>query len=468
VRLGKAQILAQAVLASLFLQTLLATVIMGFGMNAMFSEKELRRYPITALERRLTRHLIGIIDPFWFFSLALEIGLVLGLYGMGAGSLVAGLVAVLLLFISNYLCARVLGGIIDSAMQHRGGSGALTALIIILAIGAGQIPLLLHAHPAAVAAALRILRYTPPFGAAAAITGSGMGAASGIGIIILWLLGLSAALVALERQPVYRAKLETTALSFDSFYDRAAAWFGRENAPLVAHWLRFYGRNNRFRTMTLLCLPLLGFLTFNFGRPHTGFGGFFLAALGTFPIAGFLGPARFTVNQFGYTGGAFRRYFLVPTDPAAALRTGNYASMLIAAPMIPLAAIAWIVFAPGRFDAHMLFMLVGSGVTGLLFFHGLGLWSSIIGPRRGKYNQSLGNDLSLVGNIVVIGGVMSCLFGPLVLNKTVPAMVSPDTWWLAAAPAILAFVFYRVSLRGASQLFRRRHEQLMAVVEGRD
>ena len=468
VRLGKAQMVAQAVLASLFVQTLLATVIMGFGMSAMFSETELRRYPITALERLFTRHLIGIIDPFWFLSLALEVGLVLGLYGMGAGSLGLGLLAVLLLFLSNYLFARVLGGFLDRMMQHRGGSGLMTALIIVLAVGAGQVPLLIHRHPEVGAAALQVLRYTPPFGAAAAITAGGLEAAAGIGTILLWLAVLSAALLALERPAAYRQRVETTALSFDSPYDRVASWFGAANAPLLGHWLRFYGRNNRFRMMSLLSLPLLAFLTYNLGRPHGGFGNFFLIALGTIGFAGFIGPARFTVNQFGYSGGAFRRYFLLPTDSAAVLRTGNYASMLLGGPFLVLAVIAWAALAPGPFDGRKLFMLAASGVTGFLFFHGLSLWSSIVGPRRGNYNQSLGNDLSLVGNLVVVGGILMCMFGPLAVRALLPALVSPDTWWLFFAPPILAFVFYSLSLGGASRLFRRRHEQLMAVVEGRD
>src|SRR5262249_53229720 len=156
------------------------------------------------------------------------------------------------------------------------------------------------------------------------------------------------------------------------FYDRAASWFGPENGPLIAHWWRFYARNSRFRVMTLLSLPLLAFLTYNFGRQKGG-GGLFAAALGTFPILTFLGPARFTVNQFGYVGGAFRRYLLLPTDPSAALRAGNFASMLISAPLIPLAVIAWVALAPLPFDARMLFMLLGSAVTGLLVFHALGL-----------------------------------------------------------------------------------------------
>jgi len=44
----------------------------GFRLNAIFSDTELRRYPLGALDRRLARHLIGIVDPFWFFFLALN------------------------------------------------------------------------------------------------------------------------------------------------------------------------------------------------------------------------------------------------------------------------------------------------------------------------------------------------------------------------------------------------------------
>ena len=54
------------------------------------------------------RHLIGIIDPFWILTLALDLGLVVGLYVLGAGSFWIGFIAVLLLVIANYLLARVI------------------------------------------------------------------------------------------------------------------------------------------------------------------------------------------------------------------------------------------------------------------------------------------------------------------------------------------------------------------------
>jgi hypothetical protein len=466
VRTGKAELVAQIVLSSLFFQALMATLIMGFGMNAMFSETELRRYPVSALERRVTRHLIAIIDPFWFLVAALEIGLVFGLYALGAGSLGLGLIAVTLLFLVNYLFARVFGLIVERAMQNKAGAAIVMVVVIGSLLSAGQLPALIKRSPWIGEAALRALRYTPPFGAAAAMTRGGAEAAFGLMFLVWWLLGLAAALVALERRPPQRQKAESTAMSFESPFDRAAAWFGSENGPLIAHWWRFYARNSRFRVMTLLSPVFVAFMTYNFGVRNPR-GNVFVAALSAFPILTFLGPSRITVNQFGYVGGGFRRYLLLPTDPAAALRTGNFASMLIALPLIPLAIIGWVALAPVPFDPRMVFMLIAASVTGMLVFHGLSLWASLYGARRGNYNQGLGNDLSLVGNLVLIGGIVTFLTTPQILKHVAPAVVAPENWWVGVVPVAAAAGFYMVSLRAATALFRQRHEGLMAVVEGR-
>jgi hypothetical protein len=467
VRLGKAQTVARIVLGSLYVEMILLTVILGFGLNAMFSDPELRRYPVGAMERRVARHLVAFIDPFWLLGLAIDVGLAFGLYIMGAGSFGIGLIAVVLLFLSNYLAARVVGVFVDRLMQHKIGSLVLVAMIFGMSVGAGQIPMMMKHNPAAVARVVSVLRFTPPFGAAAAITGNSSQAGAGIATIVAWLVVLAGALVALERRPAQRQKLPTTSISFESIYDRIGARFSAEHAPLVSHWLRFYTRNNRFRTLALISLPVLAFLTYSFAKPRGNLDALFIAALGTFPLVGFLAPARFTVNQFGYASGGYRRYFLLPTDAAAALRTGSYASIMLGAPLIVLAAIVWGVFSPGPLDGRMLFMLVASGIAGLLTFHALGLWTSILGPRRGNYNQNLGNDLSLAGNIVLIGGLFACLLTPHLLARVAPALVSPHDWWIAVIPAALALFFYVYSLGATGTLFRRRREQLMAVVEGR-
>src|SRR5678816_1103384 len=96
--------------------------------------RDRRRYPLTARERELARHLTGILDPFWFLFLALELGLALGLYGLGKGSFWLGFIGVLLLFVCNYLVARVVGLFIDHLMQRKGGAPLLLLFIMLLGI----------------------------------------------------------------------------------------------------------------------------------------------------------------------------------------------------------------------------------------------------------------------------------------------------------------------------------------------
>src|ERR1035438_8216822 len=168
-RTGKVAPIAQGVLSVLFLETVLAANILGFGMSAIFAETELRRYPLTAADRRIARHLTGILDPFWFLFFALELGLMVGLYVLGAGSFWFGLVAVLLLFAANYLLARVVGLFIDQMMQRKGGAPVLTVLIIALAMLPSALGPLFDKNPAMVVEMTRRLQYMPPFGAAAAM-----------------------------------------------------------------------------------------------------------------------------------------------------------------------------------------------------------------------------------------------------------------------------------------------------------
>jgi hypothetical protein len=467
VRSGQAEMVAQAVLSALYLEAVVASVMLGFGMNVVFSETELRRYPMTARDRFVARHFIGIVDPFWFLVAALELGLAVGLYVFGAASFWMGVAAVLLLLVSNYLLARITGLLVDRMMQRKSGSTVILAAILCLAMAPAALGPALKHHRDWLELLLGLLRFFPPFGAAAAIAGKGMTALYGLGLVLWWLLGLAAVLVALERRPAAVRTAQAAKVAWDGIYERMAAPFGPRNAPLVALWLRFYARNNRFRTLYLLTLPLAAFLTFNFGR-RGGPDSLFLAALGTFPLVAFMGTSRIAVNQYGYVGGAFRRYFLLPTDPAASLRTGSYASLVLASGLIPVAAVAWILFAPGPFDARMLIMLIGSSLTGLFLFHGLGLWATLYGPRRGNYNSSMGNDLSFLGNMVVIGGVLVALALPRVLSRFAPAVVRPENWWDAVPAVLAALVFYIASLRLAGELFVTRRERLLAVLEGRD
>jgi hypothetical protein len=237
--------------------------------------------------------------------------------------------------------------------------------------------------------------------------------------------------------------------------------------PLVGHWLRFYARNSRTRTLYLISLPIVALLTFQLGHlwkmPHS----LFVVALGMAPMATFFGTSRIAVNQFGYVGGAFRRYFLLPTDPAATLRAASYAAVTIGASVLPIGLLAWTIFVPYPFDARMLAMLLCTGLTSLFVLNALGIWVTLFNPRRGNYASNFGNDLSLGGNILLIGSGMM-VFLPRLLYKFQPALVSPESWWMFLPLPVLALAFYLATLKSAGPVFVTRREKLLAIVEGRN
>lgn len=466
IRAGQAERIVQTVLFALFLQAVFASNIMGFGLNAIFSDTELRRYPLAALDRRLARHLIGIVDPFWFFFLALEFGLAAGISVMGAGSFWRGTIAVLLLFISNYLFANVVALFVDRLMQRKGGPAIMLAVILALSLGPSLLAPVLKNNPAILPAVVARLQYTPPFGAAAAIVHYDMTAVYGFVTMAVWIVGLALLLIVLEKRAPQRQAAASVEMSWQSIFDRAGGLFGPRIGPFVGHWLRFYLRNTRTRLMALISLPILTFITVRTSErlgPH----GLFVAALGTFPMATFMWTSRIAVNQFGYVGGAFRRYLLLPIEPVDIIRAASYASVALGALVLPIVLLAWIAFAPGPIDARMLVMLACSGITGLFAFNALGIWITLFNPRRGKYNSSFGNDLSLGGNIVVIGGVISAFFLPTVIYRAWPDAVSPDFWRMSLPLPLFAAAFYVGSLKAAGPIFTARREQLLAVVEGK-
>jgi hypothetical protein len=474
VRSGQAQKVAQAVLGGLYLQALFATVMLGFGVNAVFTETELRRYPLDSRERRITRHFIGLADPFWFVMLALQVGLAIGLYVVGGFNLLVGLLAVLLLLVSNYLLARVVSMVIDRIVSRKSGSAVLMVLFMCLAFLPGVVTPLLIRNKANVTALLRVLAWTPPFGAASAMTRSFSEAVSGLALIACWIFGLGAILAYLENHPARSRAAGRTALKWQSPFDQVGAWFGPRNGPLIAFWLRFYARNNRCRALYALSIPLVAFFAYNFqngiGKRHQ-FGAIdhnrlFVSALGAIFVVSFFGTSRFAVNQFGYAGGAFRRFCLLPTDPAASMRAGSYTCMLVGGSLIPVALAIWI-FAGGPFDIRKVLMLLGSALSGMFFLHGAGLWVTLYSPKKGNYTAAMGNDMSLMGNLVVIVGMLSALFLPQVLARVFPAAVSPENWWLTWPLVLTAFLFYVISLRATTTFFLSMRENLLAVVEGR-
>ena len=296
-------------------------------------------------------------------------------------------------------------------------------------------------------------------------------ALGGMTPIACWGLGLTAALVVLERRPPRIRVAPTTRIRWDTPFARTATMFGPRYAPLVEHWLLFLFRCKRFRLAYLMSLPLVPFLLLVWSK-QTAKSDPFAAAVGVFAISGLAPAAAFLVNQFGYLGSGFRRYFLFPMDPGDALRASSYALMALCSVYLVLAALAWVLFAPVAWDARGMTMLLASGAFGLFAFHGAGLWTTLYGPRRCDPNKTMGNDLSLAGNLLVIGGMMTMLMGPTIAGQMYVGVLhkhlfSPDRWWMVVVLAALAACFYFASLRRATAILPSRREALLAIVEGR-
>jgi hypothetical protein len=472
IKSGKTEFVAQAVLGGLYVEALFGAVLTGFGLNTAFTDAELRLYPLTALERLVTRHFIAMADPFWLLILALEIGFAVCLYILGDVNLFVALSAILLLFLSNYLLARILSLQIDRLFSRNAGYVFLVLLILLITFLTSAFVPHMGSNPGYLTTWLQLLHWTPPFAAAECIVRHGVTAIRWFGLLAVWTLGLVALLTYIERPPPLAMRAYNAEFQWDSPIDRLGRVCGRDGY-LVVFWLRFYSRNSRLRAMYALSLPVTAFLTFTFGNGMSklqvlpqpiGADNMFLVALGAIFVVSFLAMSRFAVNQFGYSGGGFRRFLLLPVAPKDIMRAGSLASILVGGSLIPAALLLWIVFG-GAFDARKLVMLFGSAVTGLFVQHAAGLWVTLHGPRKVSYTSAAGNDMSVMGNVVVMGCAACGLFAPHALARHLPAMVSPENWWLALSSAGAAIAFYLLSLRTTGTLVARKRERLLAVIE---
>jgi hypothetical protein len=291
----------------------------------------------------------------------------------------------------------------------------------------------------------------------------------GLCLILLWTAALGAMMVALDRWPVQARVASSGKLQWASRFDRVGAFLGPQNAILIGQWLRFFSRNNRFRMIYPLSLPLVGFLIYALtrptGLPHPAVE--LAAAMGAFAIVGYIGTAQFAVNQFGYVGNGLRRYLLLPADPAVALRSCSYTFALLDAVLIVVGLLVWPFVSRRPFDPLMMPLLAGCSLTAMFLYLTAGMWVSLLAARRGNYYSSFGNDLSFAANVVLIGGMLSLVYLPRVVAQSWPDAFHVGYWWVTLVAAALAFGIYRVSLDRASVWFRARRERLLSIMEGR-
>ncbi len=175
-----------------------------------------------------------------------------------------------------------------------------------------------------------------------------------------------------------------------------------------------------------------------------------------------------STNQFGFDASGFRRYFLLPIAPGAILRASSYTAMFVGGTLVAAALLLWLLFAPVPLDAQMATMLLAAGVGGLCLFNALSIWTSLLAPRPTNFETTFGNQLSLSANVLLIGGLLACIFGVMALDKIAGPAAVLSYWWTSIPAAALAVVFYLYSLRRGAEVFVSRRERLLNALEGRN
>jgi hypothetical protein len=460
IRLGRAELVARILLGGFYLNAILASVVLGIGVNQSFSDAALRRYPLSGVERLTARHVVAFLEPLWMFALALDLGLATGFSLVGAAPLWLALPAAVLLVITNYLLARVLVGLVERAISTRTGP----VLLFILSWSVVAMPALFR-NQGFVAAALIVFKGTPPSAAAAVIGGAGgLSAVAWVLLLVGWCLGLTAALAALEGRPAPSRALAGAEATWDHPCDRIAALFGSGAAPLAGKMLRYYIRSPQVRysyPSALLMLVVLS-VTHSRGQPATAFP-FALSAM--LCVAG-LCAGSLPLNVFGFDGPGFRRYFLLPVAPAVVLRTAGLIALIPGATLIPGALLLWLVFSPVPSDARMVSMLLFSASTGLLVFQALGIWTSLLAPRPIEFTAIFGNSLSLAANVLILGNI-AVLFSLTLGLSAIGTTLLLRYWWTTPLLMVAAAGFFGLTLRAGTAWLVARRERMLFLIEGR-
>ncbi len=468
VQFGRGEDIARLTLGGLFTNGVVLSLLLGVGPRAAFSDSALRRYPLKPTARLLVRHFLALLDPLWPLLLAVALGIAAGFAALGVGSIFLGVPAALLFIISNYLATVALLSIVDRLLEYRAGATVLSVVgLALVSLSGFVVPLVAEpSNQGWVDGLGSLLRYTPPGLAASLLNGPAPQVAL---FDLLALAGWSCAfvmiLVGLERRPARARASRSSKLSWETPYDLVAGLFGKSYGPLVAKSLRYHLRCNRVRfnlAITPLMLGAIGNMFLRDGSAENSF----ILTIAVFFYGGIVSTGAVTLNHFGYDDAGIRRYAVLPITFEYSLRAASFASLLIGGMALPPGLLLWALINRVSYEPVMAVVLLLSGVAGLFFFNALSLWSSVLSPKRVDFNSIVGNQLSVGGNLVLIGGTGVAFGLAFFIMQRSGFEKIMNYWWVFLVMAAGCAGFYRVSLGLVTGVLRSRRERLIEVIAG--
>jgi hypothetical protein len=462
------EILARWTLITIFVNGIGLSLMFGLGTQDAFSEESLRRYPLKAKERFIIRQIIGLLDPIWAFVAAGAIGLAAGFWWFGKGSIILGALAAALFVAASYLATVCLFSFIGRIMRSRAAASTFAIVILaLLSFGPLLLSLLVASNAEGVWRLIEpLLLFTPPGAAAKMMAEDGPGTALGsVALLVVWVAALALLLKKIESLRPGNEGNSAGGISpdgfWDGFYDRIAGLFGSQYAPLLSKSLRYHLRCNIIR-FSLLTSPLVVMVTQLRASPF----GTVIFTFMLFYIIGGATAMAMTLNMFGFDGAGIRRYAILPSSFAPALRAGNLASLLLRGVAVLAAVALWIILERKQFDVRMLPVVLEFAVAGLFLFNALGLWTSVLSPWAANFDAMWNNRLSFGANVVIFCGFLA----PLGLGMTLSIILDPSDpsrfWFPGLAAPALSFAFYLFSMRAIEPVLNRRREKLINLIAG--
>ncbi len=458
---------ARWTLTTLFINGIGLSLMFGVGTQEAFSEKALRSYPLKAREQFIIRQIIGLLDPIWIVTAVGAIGLAVGFSILGKGLILLGLPAALLFIAASYLATVCILSFISHIMRSRAASAALGILVLaLISFGPLAMSVLAVSDGDRMFSSLgRFLLFTPPGAAAAMMAEDRWPVAFGAtALMFFWVAALTLSLKKLESlRPGAESKF-SGGISWENLYDQVARLFGSKYAPFISKSLRYHLRCNlvRFSLLTSPVFVLLG----QYLVPWRSARGEIIITFALFFITSSAICVSMMLNLFGYDGAGIRRYAVLPSTFATALRAGSLASLLLRS-VVMLAAIAlWIIFAQRHFDVRMLMVVLGIVGAGLFLFNALGLWTSVLSPNVANFDAMWNNRLSFGSNVVMFCGVFTPYLIAVFLSETIDPSLLLQVWWISPLIMFLCAGFYLISMKMIEPVLNWRREHLINLIAG--
>ena len=460
VQMGRAESMVQGILAAVFLNALVTSLVLGYGLNQALSDKSLRRYPFSYSDRFVIRHVLGLFEPLWLITVAGYGGAAIAAAILGAAPIWVTAPTALILVAINYVLVRFLLSFGALMMETTIGSILLVAMTQLLFL----LPMtsrMLFNTPGRRALIRETLAYTPP--AAAGSLVAGVGGLSHLLTLIGWLVVCAGLLFWLDHLPDRSHSARGGLATWNGPIDRLEALLPAAWAPLVGRGLRFYLRNQQVQLGVFGLLVLFLVMPAYMSRQSRDAHALFETTLLLCPMLGTV-TSVVSSNAFGFDGGGTRRLLLGPISSYSLLVTVNLASAMICGTFLLIAVALWTAVSR-TVEPLMVLMLLTHGLTGLLLFHAAATWTSVLTPARSDYFEKFRRQ-NTPGTrwtgFFMVGVLMLSIGARFLLPGDVTAY-----WWLSCLLVVLAGITYFVTLKLAAPVFSSRRERLLSVVEGR-